>query len=249
MLVSIITVCYNRAHTIEHTIKSVLEQDYPNIEYIIIDGNSSDGSQNIISKYKEQLAHYLSEPDAGMYHALNKGISQAKGEIIGLMHSDDEFYDSGVVSSIVNQFIQNTHVEGIYGNGQYIQNNAEKKVVRNRIGGEFSLQQIKKGWLPLHPTLYLKKSVYQTYGTFETQYSIAADTDFLLRILFKHKISIGYLNRYIVRMKIGGLSTNPKTILKVLKEDYAIYKKNGLMPISTVFRKKYLALQQYLTKV
>jgi glycosyltransferase len=246
MLVSIITVCYNRAHTIEHTIKSVLEQDYPNIEYIIIDGNSSDGSQNIISKYKEQLAFYLSEPDTGMYHALNKGISQAKGEIIGLMHSDDEFYDSCVVSNIVNYFKENTELDGIYGNGHYLDNN--QKLVRDRKGIAFSLEKIKNGWLPLHPTVYLKKSVYQTYGDFDTRYSIASDSEFLLRILLKHKINIDYLNNYIVQMKIGGLSTNVNTTLKTFIEDFMIYKNYVSNPLLTILQKKSRALQQYLTK-
>jgi glycosyltransferase len=246
MLVSIITVCYNRAHTIERAIKSVFEQDYKNIEYIIIDGNSNDGSQKIISKYQKKLAYYLSEPDNGMYYALNKGIKQAKGEIIGFMHSDDEFYDSGVISNIVNYFKENTELDGIYGNGLYVDNNL--KLVRDRKGIAFSLEKIKNGWLPLHPTVYLKKSVYKTYGDFDTRYYIASDSEFLLRMLLKHKINIDYLNKYIVQMKIGGLSTNVNTTLKTFIEDFNIYKNYVSNPLLAILQKKWRAFQQYLTK-
>ena len=248
MKVSIITVCYNRSATIENSILSVLNQDYPNIEYIIIDGGSKDGTKEIIQKYADKLAVFISEPDKGMYDAINKGLSLATGDVFGLMHSDDVYYDQNVVSRIVDAFKKSPNIEGIYGNGIYITNDREEKIVRNRIGGEYNFEKLKSGWLPLHPTVYLKKSCLEKYGNYNLNFKIASDTEFLLRYLFKYKIDIHYLDTYIVKMKMGGMSTDYKRIVEVLKEDYNIYKFHNINPLSAVFSKKRQAFQQYFTR-
>lgn len=246
MRVSVITVCYNRKATIEQSIKSVLDQDYPNIEYIVVDGNSSDGTQDVIKSYSDKITKYISEPDKGMYDAINKGLAMATGDIIGLMHSDDVFYDNEVISKIVNTFKNNSGLDGVYGNGIYVTNDENQKIVRNRIGGEYDYKKLKSGWLPLHPTVYIKKMVIEKYGNYNLDFKIASDTEFLLRYLFKNKINITYLNAYIVKMRMGGLSTNYKRALEVLKEDYNIYKFHHISGIRVVFQKKFLALTQYL---
>ena len=246
MKVSIITVCYNRKATIKQSINSVLDQDYPNIEYIIIDGNSSDGTQAIIESYSDKITHYISEPDKGMYDAINKGLRLATGDIIGLMHSDDVFYDSSVVSKIVNTFLMSATADAVYGNGIYVTNDAKEKIVRNKIGGEYNFKKLKSGWLPLHPTVYIKKSIIEKYGNYSLDFKIASDTEFLLRYLFKHKINIVYMNEYVVKMKMGGLSTDYKRVLDVLSEDYEIYKYHNIPAFRAVFQKKVLALTQYL---
>lgn len=248
MRISIITICYNRKATIAKAIESVLGQDYPNIEYIIIDGNSSDGTQGIIESYSAQIAKYVSEPDKGMYDALNKGLQLATGDVVGLMHSDDEFYDTGVVSKIVAAFTNAPDTDGIYGDGVYVTNDTEEKLVRNRIGGAYSFDRLKSGWLPLHPTVYLKKSLIEKYGVYDLNFKIASDTEFLLRYLFKYKIKLSYLDEYIVKMRMGGLSTSYKRAFEVLKEDYTIYKFHNVNPVRAVFQKKLLALHQYLKK-
>ena len=248
MKVSVITVCYNRKTTIEQSIKSVLNQDYPNIEYIVVDGNSSDGTKDIIESYSDQISKYISERDSGMYDAINKGLSMATGDIVGLMHSDDVFYDTTVISKIVEVFKNNPDTDAIYGNGIYVTNDEEQKIVRNRIGGEYDYKRLKKGWLPLHPTVYIRKSVIDQYGKYNLSFKIASDTEFLLRYLFKHKISVTYLNTYIVKMRMGGLSTNYKRAFEVLKEDYNIYRFHQISGVKVVFQKKILALIQYVKK-
>lgn len=246
MKVSVITVCYNRKATIKQSINSVLDQDYPDIEYIIIDGNSSDGTQAIIESYSDKITHYISEPDKGMYDAINKGLKIATGDIIGLMHSDDVFYDRSVVSKIVNTFLMSATADAVYGNGIYVTNDAKEKIVRNKIGGEYNFKKLKSGWLPLHPTVYIKKSIIEKYGNYSLDFKIASDTEFLLRYLFKHKINIVYMNEYVVKMKMGGMSTDYKRVLDVLSEDYEIYKYHNIPAFRAVFQKKVLALTQYL---
>ena len=248
MKVSVITVCYNRKATIGQSIKSVLDQDYPDIEYIIVDGNSSDGTKDIIKSYSDKITKYISEPDSGMYDAINKGLGMATGDVVGLMHSDDVFYDTTVISKIVEVFKNNPNTDAIYGNGIYVTNDDEQKIVRNRIGGEYDYKRLKSGWLPLHPTVYIKKSIINKYGKYNLNFKIASDTEFLLRYLFKHKINIIYLNTYIVKMRMGGLSTNYKRAFEVLKEVYNIYKFHQISGIRGVFQKKILALIQYIKK-
>jgi glycosyltransferase involved in cell wall biosynthesis len=248
MRISIITICYNRSATIAKAIESVLNQDYPNIEYIIIDGNSTDGTKNIIESYSDKISKYISEPDLGMYDAINKGLNIVTGDVVGLMHSDDVFYDSAVVSKIAAKFEKESQTEGIYGNGIYVSNDAEEKLVRNRIGGAYNFNNLKSGWLPLHPTVYLKKSLIEKYGVYDLNFKIASDTEFLLRYLYKYKIKLSYLDEYIVTMRMGGLSTSYKRAFEVLKEDYSIYKFHNVNPISAVFQKKMQALVQYLKK-
>lgn len=248
MRVTIITVCYNRKTTIEQSIKSVLNQDYPDIEYIVVDGNSSDGTQDIIESYSDKIAKYVSEPDKGMYDAINKGLGMATGDIVGLMHSDDVFFDETIISKIVAVFNKNSNTDAVYGDGIYVTNDAEQKIVRNRIGGTYDYKKIKAGWLPLHPTVYIKRSIIEKYGNYNLDFKIASDTEFLLRYLYKYKINISYLNAYIVKMRMGGLSTNYKRAFEVLREDYSIYKFHELSGARAVFQKKMLALMQYVKK-
>ncbi|MDR6760000.1 glycosyltransferase [Flavobacterium sp. 2755] len=246
MKITIITVCYNRKATIEKAIQSVLSQNYPNIEYIIIDGNSKDGTQEIIESYKDRISKYISEPDKGMYDAINKGFQLATGDVIGLMHSDDEFYDRKAISRVAARFEYDSNIEGVYGDGIYVSNDKEERLIRDRIGGVFSLKRVKKGWLPLHPTVYLKKAVINKHGLYNLDFKIASDTEFLLRYLYKHKINMSYIDAYIVKMRMGGMSTSLKRAFEVLYEDYKIYKFHGLAAISVVFLKKSIALRQYI---
>lgn len=246
MRITVITVCYNRKATIGKAIKSVLEQKYFNIEYIIIDGNSTDGTREIIESYSDRISQYISEPDKGMYDAINKGLKLATGDVIGLMHSDDEFYDENALTKIAARFMYDSNTEGVYGDGIYVSNDSEERLIRNRIGGAFSLQKVKSGWLPLHPTVYLKKSIIDKYGLYNLDFKIASDTEFLLRYLYKYRIKMDYINTYIVKMRMGGMSTNTKRAVEVLYEDYKIYKYHGLDAFLVVFLKKSIALKQYL---
>ncbi|MCD9576551.1 glycosyltransferase family 2 protein [Flavobacterium soyae] len=246
MRITIITVCYNRKATIEKAIQSVLAQNYHDIEYIIIDGSSTDGTQEIIESYRDRISKYISEPDKGMYDAINKGLQLATGDVIGLMHSDDEFFDKKAITRIAARFDYEPNIDGVYGDGIYVSNDKEERLVRDRIGGVFSLKRVKKGWLPLHPTVYLKKAVIDKHGLYNLDFKIASDTEFLLRYLYKHKINMSYIDAYIVKMRMGGMSTSLKRAFEVLYEDYKIYKFYGLAAILVVFLKKSIALRQYI---
>ncbi|MCV2483543.1 glycosyltransferase [Flavobacterium sp. SH_e] len=246
MRITIITVCYNRKATIEKAIKSVLSQNYPDIEYIIVDGNSKDGTKEIIESYRDKISQFISEPDKGMYDAINKGLKLATGDVIGLMHSDDEFFDKKAISRIAARFNADSSIDGIYGDGVYVTNDTDERLVRDRIGGVFSLKKVKGGWLPLHPTVYLKKDIIDKHGLYNLDFKIASDTEFLLRYLYKYKIKMSYIDKYIVKMRMGGMSTSFKTALEVLNEDYKIYKYHGLTAVQAVFLKKSMALRQYI---
>lgn len=246
MRITIITVCYNRKATIEKAIKSVLKQNYDNIEYIIIDGNSTDGTKEIIESYRDQINQYISEPDKGMYDAINKGLKLATGDVIGLMHSDDEFYDRKAITRIAARFAYEPNIDGVYGDGVYVSNDKYERLIRDRIGGVFSLKKVKEGWLPLHPTVYLKKTIVDKHGLYNLDFKIASDTDFLLRYLYKYKIKMSYIDSYIVKMRMGGMSTSVKRAFEVLYEDYKIYKSHGLTAVLVVFLKKTIALRQYI---
>lgn len=203
MKVTIITACYNRERTIRGCIESVLAQDYPDIEYIVVDGASTDGSLSVIQEYKERISKIISEPDKGMYEAINKGLRAATGEVVGLVHSDDFLFSPHTVSHIVERF-RETHADFLYGDGLFVDADRTDKVVRNWIGGEYRLWKVRHGWLPLHPTCYIRREVMERKGLYNESYKIAADSDFLFRYLLGGELSVTYLHEYIVRMRQEG---------------------------------------------
>ena len=237
MRVSIITSCYNRAATIRSAIESVLAQDYNDIEFIVVDGSSTDGSLDIIREYADRISIIISEPDHGMYEAINKGIRVATGEIIGLLHSDDFFYDNGVVGRIVER-MKRTHADFLYGDGLFVNPDDTNKVVRNWIGGGYRLWKVRHGWLPLHPTCYIRRDVMMRQGLYNESYKIAADSDLLVRYLLTGGLTVTYLNEYIVRMRMGGLSTDSAKRKKMWEEDIRVYVSHGLWAYSDQVGKK-----------
>lgn len=245
MKVSIITTCYNRAGTIRSAIESVLAQNYPDIEYIVVDGASTDGSVEIIKEYEGRIAKIVSEPDHGMYEAINKGIRLVTGDVIGLVHSDDFFYDSHVVSRIVEQ-LERTGADFLYGNGLFVNAENTDKVVRKWIGGDYRLWKVRHGWLPLHPTCYIRREVIEKRGLYNETYKIAADSDFLLRYLLGGDITVTYLDEYIVRMRMGGLSTDSEKRKQMWREDIRMYHSHGLNPTITKIEKMIWKLPQFV---
>ncbi|MFR3186660.1 MAG: glycosyltransferase family 2 protein [Phocaeicola sp.] len=202
MKVTIITACYNRERTIRGCIERILAQDYPDIEYIVVDGASTDGSLSVIQEYKERIAKIISEPDKGMYEAINKGLRAATGEVVGLVHSDDFLFSPHTVSHIVERF-RETHADFLYGDGLFVDADRTDKVVRNWIGGEYRLWKVRHGWLPLHPTS-LRREVMERKGLYNESYKIAADSDFLFRYLLGGELSVTYLCMGIYwRMRMG----------------------------------------------
>lgn len=245
MKVSIITTCYNRVATIQGAIESVLSQDYPDIEYIIVDGASKDGSLEIIKKYEDKISKIISEPDHGMYEAINKGIRVAMGDIIGLLHSDDFLYDNHVISRIVEK-MTSTGADFLYGDGLFVDQNNTNKVIRKWIGGSYRIWKVKHGWLPLHPTCYIRKDVINKRGLYNETYKIAADSDFLFRYLLGGDITVTYLNEYIVRMRMGGLSTDSKKRKQMWNEDIRMYHSHGFNPVITKIEKMMWKVPQFI---
>ena len=245
MKVSIITSCYNRAATIRSAIESVLAQDYNDIEFIVVDGSSTDGSLDIFREYVDRFSIFISEPDHGMYEAINKGIRVATGEIIGLLHSDDFFYDNGVIGRIVKR-IKRTHADFLYGDGLFVNPDNTNKVVRNWIGGGYRLWKVRHGWLPLHPTCYIRRDVMMRLGLYNESYKIAADSDLLVRYLLTGGLTVTYLNEYIVRMRMGGLSTDSAKRKKMWEEDIRVYVSHGLWPTLTKLEKMAWKVPQFV---
>lgn len=206
MNVSIITVVFNGGSTIEDTIQSVLAQDHPNIEHIIIDGASTDNTLSIINTYAGKIAKVISERDRGIYDAMNKGLRLASGDIVGILNADDFYADTTVISSVVRQFEQ-TRADSVFGDLVYVTSSDRNKTVRYYSSAKFHPDQFAYGWMPAHPTFFVKRWAYERYGLFKTDYQIAADYELLTRFLAKHRLSYSYLPKIMVKMRTGGVST------------------------------------------
>lgn len=243
MKVTVITATYNSADTLESCIQSVLTQTCKNIEYLIIDGASTDGTPEILQKYKTQITKFVSEPDTGIYDALNKGLHLATGDIVGFLHADDLFENPEVLTQIVEIF-QSKNCDAVYGNLTYISKDNPDKLIRNWISKPFTPGLLYKGWMPPHPTLFLHREVYEQFGSFDTSYSIAADYDFMLRIFSRGIVSI-HLNQYITKMRVGGKSNSFKNLIKKMQEDLKALKKNKVGGFYSLFLKNITKVPQF----
>lgn len=249
MKVSIITVCYNSEKTIEDTIQSVIFQDYPDIEYIIVDALSSDSTMDIVKKYGNKIAKVISEKDNGLYDAINKGIQLAEGDIIGLLHSDDIYYDLNVLSNVVREFKKHK-MDSLYADLLYVDKNDVKKVIRYWKSKTYKDGLFKEGWMPPHPTFFVKRNVFERLGVYNLSLKSASDYELMLRFLHKFKISTFYLSRVIIRMRVGGKSNlSLSNRIRANKEDRLAWKINGLQPgIFTMIRKPLSKISQFYKK-
>lgn len=219
MKISIITATYNSAHTIADCIKSVSNQNYENIEHIIIDGASKDNTLEIINALPNRVSKVISEPDKGIYDAMNKGIELATGDIIGILNSDDLYINDEVISTIINEFEHDNLLQAIHTNLYYVSSDDINQIVRHWKTGEYIRGSFFKGWHPAHPTLFLRKEVYSKYGLFNLNFKLAADFEFMLRIFERYGIKSKYLPITTIRMRLGGAtSKNLKNILKGNRE-------------------------------
>ena len=244
--VSIITATYNSAKTISDTLNSIINQSYLDIEILIIDGKSNDNTLDIINsiKHKKKI-RIFSEPDKGIYDALNKGVKLATGEIIGFVHSDDLLADNQIISKIANQF-EKENIDGVYGDLQYVDKDNIGKVIRYWRSCDFKSSSLRKGWMPAHPTLFLKKEVYIRHGNFNLIYKIAADYDFILRVFKDNTLNFIYLPKIIMKMRVGGASNkNLKNIIQKTKEDYKAITSNKIGNWGTLFLKNYTKFKQF----
>ena len=244
MKISIITIVYNNVNYIESCIQSVLSQTYPFIEHIVIDGGSNDGTQKVIEPYIPKLGYFKSEKDKGLYNALNKGIKVATGDVIGILHSDDLFYQSDSVKKIAQAFTE-TQADLVYANGMYVAKENIRNIKRVYISKPFKKRYLNFGWIPLHTTIYAKKSVFEEYGLYDQDYDIASDYDISLRWFTNPKITTYFLNTWVVKMRLGGKSTTAKLQQKKSAEDLRIIKKHKLLGNITLFFKILRKIPQY----
>lgn len=231
MIISIITTSYKSETTIKNTIDSVLSQTYNNIEYIIIDGASKDSTISIIKEYEHLFngnLKYVSEPDKGIYDAMNKGISMATGDVIGILNSDDFFTSNDIIEKIVNCFEDND-IDAVYGDIHFVKDSDLNKSVRYYSSKIFNPKLFRFGFMPAHPSFYCKKECYEKYGLYSLDYKLAADFDLLLRFINKNKIKTKYLPLDFVTMRTGGASTkNLKSRLTLNKENIKACRMNGI---------------------
>ena len=248
MKISIITVCYNSETTIRDTLESVKKQDYLDIEYVIIDGGSTDNTLNIINDYGEIITKVISEPDNSLYDALNKGLVNVTGDVIGFLHSDDFFSSITIISQLVSK-INNDNLDGVYGDLQYVDKDNTNKIIRFWKSCEFKPNLLREGWMPAHPTLILKKEVYLKHGVFDKSFKIAADYDFMLRIFKDSNLKFGYLPKVVIKMRVGGASNRSlKNIIKKSKEDYRAIRSNNIGGVITLLLKNTSKIKQFLIK-
>ena len=225
--ISVVTVCYNSAETIEKTIQSVFKQDYPNLEYIIIDGASTDNTLSIVDKYKSNITRIISEKDLGMYDALNKGIKLAIGDIVGIMNADDEFANNDVLSKIAHRFEQDYHLDIVFGDVKFL--GATGKTIRYYSSAKWNPERFARGFMPAHPTFYCKTRHFREIGLYSLDFEIAADYELLIRFLKIHKLKYAYMPLLMVVMRKGGKSTKGlRSNFVITREIMKACKLNGI---------------------
>jgi glycosyltransferase len=242
--VSIITVVRNRVNVIAHAISSIQDQDYPNIEHVIIDGASTDGTLEIIRQFIGAKTILISEPDSGIYDALNKGIVNSSGDVIGVLHSDDYFSDELVISQVAELF-EDPKVDIVYGDLDYVLNADSGRIIRHWVAGEFSQKKLSWGWMPPHPAVFIRRSFMELYGAYDTSYRISGDYDSLLRYFGLGKAKAIYLKRVLVKMGVGGVSNGSlRHLLLKVNEDYRAVKENKVGGIKTLISKSLRKVHQ-----
>lgn len=242
--ISIVTAVYNRVDTIRDALASVHGQTWTDVEHVVVDGGSSDGTLAVLSEFRDRIAILISEPDHGIYDALNKGLSRATGEIVGLMHSDDYYADGEVLAAVAGVF-DDPAIDGVYGDLDYVARNNPARVIRRWRSGEYDRRRLQQGWMPPHPTLFLRRAVLERWGGFDTSFRIAADYDAMLRYLAQGNIRLGYLPRVLVKMRWGGESNRSLAhILRKSREDLRALRKNRVGGLGTLFLKNASKVKQ-----
>ena len=247
MKISIITVVFNNRDTIANAIDSVLSQTYNNIEYIIIDGKSTDGTLEIINQYGSNINTIVSEKDDGIYDAMNKGLKLATGDVIGILNSDDIYANNSILNEVIIHFINDIDLDILYGDLVYVKNDNINKIVRTWTSNAYSCNFFENGGVPPHPSLFVSARVYQKAGYFNLKYRLAADYEFMLRIFKKFNFKIKYLPLVLVNMRLGGATNNSlKNILKGNVEILNSWTENGYkIPILLIPKRIFKRLTQF----
>ncbi|MES2827746.1 MAG: glycosyltransferase family 2 protein [Bacteroidota bacterium] len=249
MIVSIVTPVFNCEDFVRDCVLSVRRQDYAYIEHIIVDGGSFDGTVRIINENAHPRLFLVSEPDAGLYDAINKGIDRAKGIVLGILNADDCLANTFVISSIVNQFSNNL-CNGVYGNLIYTKRNNISKISRKWTSDQYFPGKLSSGWMPPHPTLYIKTELFAQVGVYSSEFGSSGDYEFMLRLFSCHEFSATYLNMIVVIMREGGMSNGSlKKAIITLRNDFKILLKSNVgRPIAVLAMKKIRKLSQFLDR-
>ncbi len=219
--ISIITVSYNNELTIEDTINSVQSQTYPNVEHIIIDGASTDKTMQIVNRHTDHLGQVLSEPDDGIYYAMNKGIKMAKGDVIGFINADDVLASDKVLASVANT-LQDEKLDSCFADLVYVKPKKLDKIIRFWKASPYLNEMFSSGWSPPHPTFYVRKKIYQQYGYFDLSYEMGNDIELMMRFLERYRISSQYVPEVWVKMRLGGVSN--QSLKNIFTQNYEIYR-------------------------
>jgi glycosyltransferase len=243
--ISIISAVYNNKNYIQFSIDSFNSQTFNHKDHIVIDGNSTDGTKELLLENKSFFSCLISEKDSGVYDALNKGLKFNKGNVVGLLHSDD-FYANQDVLKKISKLFANPKVDIVYGDLVYVSKDDPNKIIRHWRAGEFSLDKLKLGWMPPHPTFFIRRKLLNQIGFFDTHYKIAADYDFMLRALTHKNIKVVYLPEVLIKMRVGGMSNRSlKNILLKSYEDYQIIRRHKIGGIGTLLCKNLSKISQF----
>lgn len=248
MKISVVTAVFNREGTIRAAIESVQSQSYQNVEHVIQDGGSKDGTLKVVREMATNETKLLSESDEGIYDAINRGIVRASGDVIGLMHSDDLFAGPDVLEHIADAFAS-SNIDGVYGDLQYVASDNPDRIIRYWRSGQYHPDLLRKGWMPPHPTLYLRREVFERQGLYDTSFDIAADYDAMLRYLVKGNIHLAYIPKVLVKMRVGGESNRSlERILRKSREDLRAIRNNGVGGLGTLAAKNFSKIEQFILR-
>lgn len=234
MKISIITTSYNSVHTLRDTMDSVLRQSYADYEYIVVDGASKDGTVDLIREYEPLFGdrlRWVSEPDRGIYDAMNKGIAMSTGDVVGLLNSDDFYTSDDILATVAHSFSSSDAPDAIYGDVHYVDENDITRPVRYYSSRKFTRKRMLMGYMPAHPSFYVRKECYEKYGAFDTSYRVAADFDNLLRLIYVNEISTRYIAKDFVTMRMGGASSSGlSSYRRIISDHFRAYRTNGVKP-------------------
>jgi glycosyltransferase involved in cell wall biosynthesis len=247
--ISVITAVLNGADTLGTALRSVQAQSWPQVQHIVVDGGSTDGTLGLLQSHAGRIAELVPGPDAGLYDALNKGIRRATGDVIGFMHADDQFASPYTLQRVAAAF-EDPGVGAVYGDLVYVHKNDGNRIVRYWRAGQYERDHLAHGWMPPHPTFYVRREIYSRFGGFDTRYRIAADYENMLRILWRGRVKAAYVPQVMVRMRMGGISNcSVANMLRKSREDYAAMRQNGIGGLQALLLKNVTKLPQLVTRL
>lgn len=248
MTLSVVTAVYNRADTIGDALRSLQAQSYADVEHVVQDGGSSDGTLDVVRSLATPHTRLHSAPDTGIYDALNKGIARATGEVVGLLHSDDLFAHDQVLARVAEAFEQGD-IDGVYGDLEYVAQDNPARVIRYWQSGPYHPNRLRRGWMPPHPTLFLRRDVFARHGSYDTGFRIAADYEAMLRWLTKGQIRLAYIPEVLVKMRVGGESNRSlERILRKSREDLRAIRRHNIGGIDVLIAKNVGKLSQFMRR-